>query len=68
MGLQSGHGLGGAIVACDDLLQGMQQQVLPFRVPLNLGEDKWQVHLKVAGTHTTYTQSLHVTWQSCGVT
>ena len=53
MGLQGGDGLGGAVVTGNDLLEGVKQQVLALGIGLDLRQHKRQVHLKVAGTHTT---------------
>ena len=46
------HGFGAAIVTGDDLLEGVEQEILPLWVRLDLRQDEWKVLLQVASTDT----------------
>ena len=50
--LECGDGFGCDVVAGDDLLEGVQEEVLPLRVGLNLGEDEGKISMEVTGTYT----------------
>ena len=53
LGLECGDGLGRDVVAGDDLLEGVKEEVLPLGVGLDLREDEGEVAMEVAGTYTT---------------
>ena len=48
------HGLRGNVVAGDDLLEGVQEEILPFGVLVDLREDEGEVALEVSSAHTPY--------------
>ncbi len=52
LGLEGGYGLRRDIMAGDDLLQRVEEEVLSLGIVLNLLEDKREVPLQIAGTDT----------------
>ena len=58
MWLQHSHCLWSAIVTSDDLLQRVEQQILPLGVGLDLRQNEGEILLQVAGTDTT---CIHIT-------